>query len=50
MANHFPMRAPVVLVVEDAEDAYELLADVLAAAQLDVVGASNGIDAVDTAV
>jgi two-component system, cell cycle response regulator DivK len=51
MANHFPLRVvPLVLVVEDAEDAYELLADVLASAQLDVVGAENGIDAVDTAV
>jgi CheY-like chemotaxis protein len=40
----------LVLVVEDAEDAFELLADVLVAARFDVVGAENGIDAVDTAV
>jgi CheY-like chemotaxis protein len=51
MAHKFPLRVvPLVLVVEDAEDAYELLADVLAAADYDVVGAANGIDAVDTAV
>ncbi len=51
MANSFPLRVvPLILVVEDAEDAYELLADVLAAAEFDVVGAENGIDAVDTAV
>jgi CheY-like chemotaxis protein len=51
MANDFTSSEPLlVLVVEDAEDAYELLADVLAAAQFEVVGAENGIDAVDTAV
>ncbi len=43
-------RAPVILVVEDAEDAYELLTDILAEAEFDVIGAENGIDAVDTAV
>ncbi len=43
-------RAPMVLVVEDTQETYELLADVLAAAHFDVVGAENGIDAVDTAV
>jgi CheY-like chemotaxis protein len=42
--------APLVLVVEDAEDAYTLLTDLLAAARFRVVGAGNGIDAVDTAV
>ena len=45
-----PRRAALVLVVEDAEDTYELLSDILAEAALDVVGAENGIDAVDTAV
>src|SRR5688500_19045228 len=43
-------RIPMVLVVEDAEEAYELVSDVLAEANFDVVGARNGIDAVDTAV
>jgi CheY-like chemotaxis protein len=42
--------APLVLVVEDMEDAYETLLDVLGDAGLRVVGAGNGIDAVDTAV
>src|SRR5262245_139603 len=42
--------APMVLVVEDAQETYEALADVLARAHFDVVGAENGIDAVDTAV
>src|SRR5689334_10778899 len=41
---------PLVLVVEDLEDAYELLTDLLAEAHFTVVGACNGIDAVDTAV
>jgi CheY-like chemotaxis protein len=41
---------PLLLVVEDVEEAYELLADLLARANFRVVGASNGIDAVDTAV
>src|SRR4026208_573635 len=41
---------PMVLVVEDAEEPYELLSDVLASASYEVVGAENGIDAVDTAV
>jgi len=51
MANRFmPRRAVLVLVVEDAEDEYELLSDILADAGLEVVGAENGIDAVDTAV
>jgi two-component system cell cycle response regulator DivK len=45
-----PRSAPCVLVVEDAEDEYELLSDILADADLDVIGAENGIDAVDTAV
>ena len=43
-------RTPLVLVVEDAEDTFELLADVLAGSHYEVVGAENGIDAVDTAV
>jgi two-component system, cell cycle response regulator DivK len=51
MVSPFPPRSvPVVLVVEDTEDEYELLSDILADADLDVVGAENGIDAVDTAV
>lgn len=45
-----PVPAPLVLVVEDAEDAYDLVADVLDEAGYRVVGAQNGIDAVDTAV
>lgn len=48
-----PPRPPaqsLVLVVEDVDDAYEAIADVLAEAGLRVVGARNGIDAVDTAV
>jgi two-component system, cell cycle response regulator DivK len=40
----------LVLVVEDLEETYELLSDILAAARFQVVGAANGIDAVDTAV
>lgn len=40
----------MVLVVEDVDDAYEAIADLLAEAGLRVVGARNGIDAVDTAV
>jgi len=43
-------RIILILVVEDAEEAYELVSDVLAEANFDVVGARNGIDAVDTAV
>jgi CheY-like chemotaxis protein len=42
--------APLLLVVEDVEEAYDLLADLLAEQGFRVVGASNGIDAVDTAV
>ena len=42
--------ARLVLVVEDVDEAYELLSDVLADAGFEVVGAGNGIDAVDTAV
>jgi CheY-like chemotaxis protein len=40
----------LVLVVEDLEETYELVSDILARAGFDVVGAQNGIDAVDTAV
>ena len=43
-------RSPLLLVVEDMEDAYELVSDILADAGYEVVGAGNGIDAVDTAV
>jgi two-component system, cell cycle response regulator DivK len=50
MSDFRASRTPLVLVVEDAEDTYELLADVLAEAHFEVVGAENGIDAVDTAV
>ncbi len=50
MANSPDERPPLVLVVEDMEEAYELVADTLAEAGFEVVGASNGIDAVDTAV
>src|SRR5215471_11234862 len=45
-----PRRGAVVLVVEDSEEAYELLSDLLADADFEVIGAQNGIDAVDTAV
>lgn len=41
---------PLVLVVEDAEEAFETLVDILGEAGFRVVGAANGIDAVDTAV
>lgn len=44
------MDEPLVLVVEDADDAFELVRDVLAGAGFRVVGAENGIDAVHTAV
>jgi CheY-like chemotaxis protein len=37
-------------VVEDVEDAYLAISELLAEAGLRVVGAGNGIDAVDTAV
>ena len=40
----------MVLVVEDTADAYEAISDVLAESGFRVVGAQNGIDAVDTAV
>ena len=50
MTGYTGARIPLVLVVEDAEEAYELVSDVLAEANFDVVGARNGIDAVDTAV
>ena len=42
--------APLVLVVEDAEEAFDTVVDLLAESGFRVVGASNGIDAVDTAV
>jgi two-component system, cell cycle response regulator DivK len=42
--------ASLVLVVEDLEETYEMLTDMLADAGFRVVGAGNGIDAVDTAV
>ena len=45
-----PRREPLILVVEDTEETYELLSELLAKACFDVVGAENGIDAVDTAV
>jgi two-component system, cell cycle response regulator DivK len=50
MTGFSAARTHLVLVVEDAEETYELLADVLAGAHFEVVGAQNGIDAVDTAV
>jgi CheY-like chemotaxis protein len=50
MAKSPVERKPLVLVVEDLEETYELVADLLAEAGFEVVGASNGIDAVDTAV
>jgi CheY-like chemotaxis protein len=40
----------LILVVEDQEETYELVSDVLAEAGYGVVGAQNGIDAVDSAV
>ncbi len=43
-------RAPLLLVVEDMEETYELVSDLLAESGYQVVGAGNGIDAVDTAV
>lgn len=42
--------ASLVLVVEDLEETYEMLTDLLAEAGFRVIGAGNGIDAVDTAV
>jgi two-component system, cell cycle response regulator DivK len=45
-----PHGMRLVLVVEDLEDTYELISDILADAGFQVVGAQNGIDAVDTAV
>jgi CheY-like chemotaxis protein len=41
--------APLILVVEDQEEAYELVIDLLEP-HFRVIGAENGIDAVDTAV
>src|SRR5215470_12121897 len=43
-------RTPLLLVVEDMEETYELVSDLLAESGYQVVGAGNGIDAVDTAV
>jgi CheY-like chemotaxis protein len=40
----------MILVVEDAEDTYEVVSETLAMAGYTVIGATNGIDAVDTAV
>ena len=40
----------LILVVEDSEEQFDLVADVLAESGFEVVGAQNGIDAVDTAV
>jgi two-component system, cell cycle response regulator DivK len=50
MVSPDEMDEPLVLVVEDMDETYELLSDILAAAGFRVVGAPNGIDAVDTAV
>ena len=44
------VRGAVILVVEDSEEQYDLVADILAAKGFEVIGAQNGIDAVDTAV
>src|SRR3954467_588853 len=40
----------LILVVEDSEEQFDLVADMLATQGYEVVGATNGIDAVDTAV
>jgi CheY-like chemotaxis protein len=50
MADNPRPDGPLVLVVEDAEEAFDAIADLLAEAGFQVVGAGNGIDAVDTAV
>jgi CheY-like chemotaxis protein len=42
--------SPLVLVVEDTEDVAAALSELLAEAGYRVIGAENGIDAVDTAV
>lgn len=44
------VKGAVILVVEDSEEQYDLVADILAAEGFEVIGAQNGIDAVDTAV
>ena len=44
------MDPPLVLVVEDMEEARELVLDILGDEGYRVVGASNGLDAADTAV
>jgi two-component system phosphate regulon response regulator PhoB len=41
---------PLLLVVEDLEEAYDLFSQFLAGEGFRVVGASNGIDAIDSAV
>ncbi|HZS37734.1 MAG TPA: response regulator [Polyangia bacterium] len=41
---------PLLLVVEDLEEAYDLFSQFLADAGFRVVGACNGIDAIDSAV
>jgi CheY-like chemotaxis protein len=41
---------PLILVVEDDEDTYELYSECLASAGYSVVGASNGVEAVETAL
>jgi CheY-like chemotaxis protein len=41
-------KTPLILLVEDDEDTYELYSDVLASAGYDVVGADNGLEAETT--
>ncbi len=41
---------PLILVVEDLEEAYQLYTEFLVGEGLRVVGAGNGIDAIDSAV
>jgi CheY-like chemotaxis protein len=43
-------RAPEILVCEDDEDTYELYSEILASAGYSVLGANNGIEAVDAAI
>src|SRR4051794_22564565 len=42
-------RTPIILVVEDDEDTYELYSEFLASAGYSVMGANNGVEAVESA-
>jgi CheY-like chemotaxis protein len=41
---------PLILAVEDDEEIYEIYSELLASSGYSVIGASNGIEAVDTAL